>query len=160
VKTLSLGAIVFLCVVSAPLLAQADEEADLQRQIALAQKKLTVSKNIQLTDKDKAAFWPVYDQYQEELFEVNQRVGKLIGHYARSYKTLSDVQAQSMLREYLDIREKQLKLKQSYVKKFEEVLPSNKVLRYYQVENKLEAIARFELSKRIPLASESQLGGI
>ncbi len=34
----------------------------------------------------------------------------------------------------------------------EKVLPGKKVFRYLQVENKLEAIGRYELAKEIPLA--------
>jgi hypothetical protein len=46
--------------------------------------------------------------------------------------------------------------RQMAMKKFtldlEKVLPGKKVFRYLQVENKLEAIGRYELAKEIPLA--------
>jgi hypothetical protein len=33
-----------------------------------ADKKLLVAENMQLTETEAKAFWPVYDQYQDELF--------------------------------------------------------------------------------------------
>jgi hypothetical protein len=56
------------------------------------------------------------------------------------------------MREYLAVEKERVKLKESYMKKFEKVLSPKKVMRYLQVENKLEAMAKYELSKGIPLA--------
>ena len=39
----------------------------------------------------------------------------------------------------------------TYVEKFESKLPSKTVARYFQLENKFEAIVEFELARRIPL---------
>ena len=44
------------------------------------------------------------------------------------------------------------KICEKYMKKMVKEIPAKKVFRYLQVENKLEAIARFELAKEIPLA--------
>jgi hypothetical protein len=44
-----------------------------------------------------------------------------------------------------------VKLRRAYVDRFAKVLPTRKVLRYYQVENRLEAIARFESTRAIQL---------
>jgi hypothetical protein len=144
---------------AAPVLVQADEEAELQRQIVglqwlivVTQKKLTVLQNVQFTQQEKTAFWPVYDQYQDALFKVNQRSARLIVDFAGAYKTLSDEQAQNIVREYLDIEKERVQLKESFRKKFAKVLPAKKVMRYLQIENKLETIARYKLAKAIPLA--------
>ena len=42
-------------------------------------------------------------------------------------------------------------MKKGYVKKFKKVLPAKKVARYYQVENKLDAIIDVDLAREIPL---------
>jgi hypothetical protein len=44
------------------------------------------------------------------------------------------------------------KLKRKYVKRFMKVLPAKKVLRYYQIENKLDTIINMDLAATIPLA--------
>ena len=44
------------------------------------------------------------------------------------------------------------KLRRKYVKRFMKVLPAKKVLRYYQIENKLDAMIDMDLAAMIPLA--------
>ena len=44
-----------------------------------------------------------------------------------------------------------MKLKRSYVPRLEKVLPGVKVARYIQIENKIRAIAKYELAAQIPL---------
>jgi hypothetical protein len=57
-----------------------------------------------------------------------------------------------MLKEFLEIQNGRVKLKKSYVKKFGKALPPKKLMRYYQVENKIEAMINFDLVQKIPLA--------
>jgi hypothetical protein len=44
-----------------------------------------------------------------------------------------------------------LKLRQSYLPKFRKVLSEKKVARYYQLENKVEAVIEYDIAKQIPL---------
>lgn len=135
-----------------PTLAQAGEAADLKKKIMFDQKKLIVMENMEFTDDEEKFFWPVYKDLQEELFQVNQHAAKLILAYAASYQTLTDNQAAKIVDEYFSIQNKRLSLLEKYMQKFSKGLPGKKVFRYLQVENKLEAIARFEVAKEIPLA--------
>ena len=144
--------ILCLCLVTAPLLAQSKDEEKITRDIITAKKKLIVVKNMNLTESEKKAFWPVYEQYQARLTKNNDRTVKLIEAYAKAYDNLTDQKAKSLLKEYLAIEEERLKLQKSFVTKFERVIPAKKVVRYYQVENKLDAIIDYELVDLIPLA--------
>ena len=49
------------------------------------------------------------------------------------------------------LQEDRLNLLKSYIPKFSKVLPTKKVVRLYQVENKLDAILGYELARGIPL---------
>ncbi|MCJ7545275.1 MAG: hypothetical protein MUP30_00400, partial [Deltaproteobacteria bacterium] len=60
--------------------------------------------------------------------------------------------AGEIMKGYLAAEKERLALKEKYVPKFKKVLPMIKVARYYQIENKLEAIIRYALVKEIPLA--------
>ena len=42
-----------------------------------ADKKLLVAENMQLTESEGKAFWPLYDSYQRELDKINARTSKL-----------------------------------------------------------------------------------
>ena len=79
-------------------------------------------------------------------------LGELIEDYAKHYESLSGDKASSLLKQYFAVEEERLQLQQSYVSKFEKAIPPQKVVRYYQIENKLDAIIEYELVEIIPLA--------
>ncbi len=114
-------------------------------------KKLFVATNMQLTESEANAFWPVYESYQAELGKLRDREIKLIEKFAASYETMSDDVAKKLLDDSLSIDSSHQKLRQSYLAKFRGVLPDNKVARYYQLESKINAVMEYELAKRIPL---------
>jgi hypothetical protein len=116
-----------------------------------ADKKLLVAENMQLTDAEAKAFWPVYKQYQDELFLLRSRTVKLIKDYAAAYETMTNTTAKKLLNEYMSIEALGPKLRQAYLPKFRKVLPEVKVARYYQIENKIQAALFYELAANIPL---------
>ncbi len=116
-----------------------------------ADKKLFIATNMELTESEAKAFWPVYEAYQAELGKLRDRDSKLIEEFADNFGTMSDEVAKKLLDDFLSIESGYLKLRQAYVAKFQEALPSTKVARYYQLENKIEAVLRYEQVKRIPL---------
>ena len=116
-----------------------------------ADKRLLVAENMQLTDAEAKAFWPVYDQYQNELFLIRVRTGKLINDYVATYETMTNATAQRLLDESMTIETLRLKLNKAYLPKFRKVLPQTKVVRYYQIENKINAVLYYELSTNVPL---------
>ena len=116
-----------------------------------ADKKLLVAENMQLTEAEAKAFWPVYKQYQDELFLLRARTVKLIKDYADAYETMNNNTAKKLLDEVMAIEALGPKLRQAYLPKFRKVLPEVKVLRYFQIENKIQAALIYELAASIPL---------
>jgi hypothetical protein len=152
-KSLAVILIALCAAVATPLLAQ-DKPAD-NNQLVLekvkADKKLLVAENMQLTESEAKAFWPVYKSYQRDLGKINDRLIKLIDSYAASYQTMTDAAANKLVDEAVAIESDRTKLAQSYLPNFKKVLPPPKVARYYQIENKIRAVVNYELAERIPL---------
>ena len=116
-----------------------------------ADKKLLIAENMQLTEAEAKGFWPVYDQYQDELFLLRVRTVKLIGDYVDAYEKMTNDKAKELLDELMVIETLGSKLRQAYLPKFRKVLPEVKVVRYYQIENKIQAVLMYELGRNIPL---------
>jgi hypothetical protein len=152
-KSLAVILIALCAAVATPLLAQ-DKPAD-NNQLVLekvkADKKLLVAENMQLTESEAKAFWPVYESYQRDLGKINDRLIKLIDSYAASYQTMTDAAANKLVDEAVAMESDRTKLAQSYLPKFKKVLPPTKVARYYQIENKVRAVVNYELAAGIPL---------
>ena len=64
---------------------------------------------------------------------------------------MTDDKAKVMLDDWLDLQGKELSLKKKYAKKFRKILPDLKVARYFQIENKIEALINASLAAEIPL---------
>lgn len=143
--------VLVFCLIPVALLAQTNDQMQLTREAAKANKKLLVSKNMSLTEEEAKSFWHVYEEYQQALSQINERIGKAIKGYAENYKSLTDERAKGLLDESIAIEEDRLTLQKSYISKFSKVLQPKQVTRYYQIENKLFAIMRFDLARGIPL---------
>jgi hypothetical protein len=136
-----------------PVLAQEKPADTMQivREKIQADKKLLVAANMGLTEKEGQAFWPVYESYQKDLGLLNGRMLVLIQDFANTYQAMTDDAAKKLVGDYLAIEGDRVKLKQSYLPKLRQALPEKKVARYLQIENKIEAVIRYELAEKIPL---------
>ena len=78
-----------MMLVAVPAFAQTEGSADTNMEILMqklkADKKLLVASNMDLTDAETKGFWPLYDAYQKDLQQMNERLGKLINEYAEAY---------------------------------------------------------------------------
>jgi hypothetical protein len=132
----------------------ADTNMEILLQKVKADKKLLVASNMGLTDEEGTKFWPLYDEYQKELDQLNRNIGKTIKEYADAFNKgpLPDDQAKKLMNEVLTIEETEVKAKRSYADKISKVIPAAKTARYIQIENKIRALLKAELAKEIPLA--------
>ncbi len=150
ILTLALGA-----AFATPVYAQdaGNTNMEILKQKVKADKKLVVAANMNLTDAEGKNFWPLYDAYQKELEQLNQRLIKTIKEYADAYNKgpVPNDTAKKLLTDALAIEEAELQLKRSYADKIGQVLPYAKVARYIQIENKIRALVKFELAQQIPL---------
>jgi hypothetical protein len=155
-KVLILPILCGTLVIAAPVYA-VDSALATNMQILLdkvkADKKLLVATNMDLSDAESKAFWPIYEAYQKDLMKLNERAGKMIGSYAKAYNSgaMTDQQAQSLINEAIDIDAAEAAQRKSYAAKLGKALPAKKVARYLQIENKIRAVVRVELADRIPL---------
>jgi len=136
-----------------PTIAQTTSDMQILAEKVKADKKLVVAANMQLTEDEAKGFWPVYEAYQKDLQGINQRLLGAIKNYADAYNKgpVSDETAKQLINEAIAIEDAEVKLKRSYLPKLEKVIPGMKVARYIQIENKIRAIAKYELAAQIPL---------
>ncbi len=143
----------FVFTLAVPVAARA-AETDLGRAMVQVERKRMIELNMGLTMEEAKEFWPLYRQYEVEIGKLYDRQIQLIKNYVTEYDGLDDERSIELLREAQDIQREELKIRKKYVKRFKKVLPPKKVVRYYQIENKLDAIIDFELAAEIPLISE------
>lgn len=136
----------------APLLAAADEAADLKKNLFMTQMKLVVTENMIFTPEEAAKFWPLFEKHQEKIFANSKQSGDLISAYISVHKTMTEVEALVLIDDYLEIQAEHVAILKEFADELKVVLPGQKVFRYLQIENNIDARTRFEIAKRLPLA--------
>ena len=138
----------------APKGAAADADIAALRSALHANRKAVVAVNLQLTDAEATAFWPVYDRYQKELNAIGDRLVAVIDEYAKNFKTLTDDQAKKLVDDYLSVEADRASVRRDWADDFAAVLTGRKLMRFYQIENKIDAVLRYELAAQIPVVDE------
>ena len=128
-----------------------NDEIELTRSVIQTQRQAIVTAAMQLSGDESESFWPLYREYREAMRKVDNRSVKLITDYSENLDIMSDEIAQEMLKEFIGIRQGELDVTRKYLKRFQKILPATKVARFFQLENKLDAVIDFELASEVPL---------
>ncbi len=135
--------------------AQAQQERDvielIKSQIS-TQRQALVAENLNLTEAQTEAFWPLYREFQSKRGPLIDRRIKLLQDFRDNFDGLTDEQSGDIIDRWLKLEDDIVKLRKQYVKKFRKILPEKSTLRYFQVENKLDTIIDYDLSRVTPLA--------
>jgi hypothetical protein len=133
--------------------AASDTDQQILHDKLKADKKFLVATNMELTDAEAKAFWPIYDSYQADLQALDERLKKTILSYADAYNNnkLTDQTAKKLSEEVLAIDEDEVKMRKVYLVRLAGVLPGRKAALYLQIENNIRALLRYELAAEIPL---------
>jgi len=142
-----------VCAVSGQLSAQStnDENKALLSQIQ-TDKRAIVLKGLELTASESAAFIPIYDEYEAERKQLADRTVALLDKFVANYESMTDDAARGILKDWLSLEDSRLDVTKKYAKRFEKVLPAPKVLRFVQIENKLDTAVEMEAVRLVPLA--------
>jgi hypothetical protein len=148
---LVLFAVLTVFIVSPMAQEKPADNMQLVREKIQTDKKLFIAQNMNLTESEAKVFWPVYENYQKDLEKLVDKTVKLIENYSANYQTMTEEAAKELINGYLAIEGERVALMKSFLPKFRKVLPEKKVTRYYQLENKIDAVVNYGLAKQIPL---------
>jgi len=129
-----------------------DHQLQLLRKDIRSIKKQLIAENLTLTDSEAPKFWQVYEQYSAETERINDTRTAIIKEYSEDYGTLTDDQADSLIRRWLDTDIEQTKLRQQYMPIFRKVLPGKKAATFFQLDRRISTMIDLQLTSQIPLA--------
>lgn len=160
-----LALLLLLVLAAAPVAA---EEAEQAGEAALADEaslelllttirsneKAFVAVNLALGEEEASVFWPLYDTYQAELIVLDSRLAKVIEEYKSTYGSTTNEEARKLVDEYLAVERDRAAVRLMYAETFAEVLPGRTLMRFFQIENKIDAVTRYELAASIPVVEQ------
>jgi Spy/CpxP family protein refolding chaperone len=116
-----------------------------------ADKKGIVDRAMKLTPEQAKKFWPLYDSFQQELEKPRREYSRAVLDYVAAGDSLSDANARRLAEQALAATVDEARLREKHFKKLLGVLPAKTAARYAQVENKIEAVLRYETAAAVPL---------
>ncbi|MGB3563588.1 MAG: hypothetical protein WBH75_11025 [Thermoanaerobaculia bacterium] len=133
--------------------AFAGNEAFLQLLKSDIQKETTdiITRSMELSSKDAAAFWPLYNEYDEALDKLADSRIKLIKEYSSIYGSVSDEQASKLGKKWIDLLAEREMLRGKYYNEFVEVLSPAQAFKVMQIERRLELLIDMQIAKELPM---------
>ena len=132
--------------------AEMFSDLELTRAAIQLRRQAIVTAAMELDAKEAEPFWRLYRDYRAAMATVNDRYAKLLVTYLENFEKLTDDSASSLLKESMSIERARMQVKTDFVPRFGKVITARKVARFFQVENKLDAVIAADMARLIPLA--------
>jgi hypothetical protein len=128
-----------------------DEDIKLFRKDLRSVRKQIIAANMDLSDQEAVQFWPLFEQYTQELVTKQDRKYALLKEYAENYTTLTDEQAEKYVRGRADVEETILHVRLKYYPLFRKVLSGKSTALFFQLDWRLGLIMDLQLASQTPL---------
>jgi hypothetical protein len=121
-----------------------------------AKRKAIVQENLPLTPEQARLFWPLYDGYRAEREATYDERTALFGRFFDATKKLDGPTAKALLDDAQALDRRDLDTRARWIAKMTEALPAPVVLRWAQIENKIDVSLRFWLAEQLPLVIDGK----
>jgi len=115
-------------------------------------KKELIAAHLKLTDSESTRAWQVYEQYSAEMSKINDTKTAILKEYSQEYDTLTDDQADDLIRRWLETDVVQARLRQQFAGIFRKMLPGKKAATFLQLERRISMMMDVQLTSGLPLA--------
>jgi hypothetical protein len=127
-----------------------DQEIAMMRSDLRSNRKQVIAVNMKLTEVEAEKFWPIYEQYVNELVKINDAKYALIKEYLQS-SNLSDAQADTLAKRWLDVDASVAQLRLKYIPIFRKALSAKGTAMFYQIDRRVQMMIDLQLASAIPL---------
>lgn len=121
-----------------------------------ADRTTIITTAMNFTDKEAAAFWPIYRQYEFQRSKLDDARVVVIKEYTQKYPKLTDAEAKSMAERMFECDSRQIALKKEYFKKLNKVLPALTVTKFFQVERRVDLLMDMNVEAALPPLTQAQ----
>ena len=128
-----------------------DADIALLRKDVQAEKNEIITKTMQFSAAEAAAFWPVYSNYAAEQKAIADQRLAAIKDYAANYDSMNNAKAGGLSRKMLDIDKRTNDLKAKYLPLFEKAITQKRAAKFFQVDRRLSLMVDLQLASIIPI---------
>jgi hypothetical protein len=110
---------------------------------------------MQLNAEEAKTFWPIYEEYESELFELGDQRVAAIRQFANDIRDhrLDDSEASKLAEQYFDYESKRLELLKKYHGEIAKSLSPVRAAQFAQIEHRVGTVVDLMIASEIPLLS-------
>jgi len=116
-----------------------------------ASRDALIAANLELTTAESDKFWPLYREYNTKKASLGDTRLKIIMDYAEAYPEVSDVVAKDLVDRSIKNSKAFDKLRYEYTAKIGKVLPAAKLMRFLQIESRIDNLVELKIQEGIPV---------
>ena len=128
-----------------------EQDIQMLRADIRAKRKQVVAANMSLTADEAVKFWPLFDQYTDEVRKVNDQRWAMMKDYAEHYRDMTDAQAKDLMERSAAIDANLIALRTKFMPEFEKLVSPKKVAQFYQIDRRLDLLMNLQLASLIPV---------
>jgi hypothetical protein len=165
IKNSALLMLMFSMLAFCPVGRAQDQGVNIDSTIAVVRANMRADRTALITtgmnfnDKDGAAFWPIYQQYEYDRSRLDNARVAVIKEYGQKYPTLTDSEAKSMAEQMFEYDSRLATLKKKYYKKFNKVLPALIVTKFFQLDRRVDLLMDMNVESSLPPLTQANYAG-
>ncbi|UCD53190.1 MAG: hypothetical protein JSW27_11210, partial [Phycisphaerales bacterium] len=112
-----------------------------------------INETIGLSDEEAKVFWPLYQEYETELFELGDRRLDLMDRFIASDEALNldDSEAQKIAAEWFELEEARFALWKKYHQLIAARLSPLRAIQFVQTEHRISTVVDLMIASELPL---------
>lgn len=130
--------------------ASVDEEIAMLRSDLRSTRKQVIAANMKLTDSEAEKFWPIYNQYINDLVDINNAKYALIKEYLQN-ANMTEEQADSLSKRWVEVDASVVQLRLKYIPIFRKALSAKGTAMFFQIDRRVQMMIDLQLASAIPL---------
>jgi hypothetical protein len=126
-----------------------EDELQLVQSLYGMEKRDIVDEFVELSEAQAQEFWRLYDEYEAKRKELGKTRFVLVNKYVDEYGKVSPANADTFMKEAIQLRNKNNSLLDSYYKKIKSRTDPVVAMQFYQIERYLSDLIRIEILEEI-----------
>lgn len=114
-------------------------------------KKEIITEVMEFTDQQSEAFWPIYNEFENQLEKLADKRLANIKDFAANYDIMTDKKADELIKNSFSFLEDRQSLNKKYYKKISKSLTPTVAAKYMQVENAIQLLLDIGIAANLPL---------
>ncbi len=127
-----------------------DEQIALMRSDLRSNRKKVIAANMKLAPDEAEWFWPTYEQYVNELVQINKAKYDLIKENLQSVN-MTEEQADTLSKRWVEVDESVVQLRLKYIPIFRKVLSAKSTAMFFQLDRRVQMMIDLQLASSLPL---------